>query len=66
MTSVNVVSGVTKPGFQCLFGRRSRQGCAGNQRAKAECGHEAGSMPEWNSRHPQARRFNHVHTFELF
>jgi hypothetical protein len=39
--------------------RRYRDGWVGNQGAKAECGHMAGSVVEGNSRHPQIRRLNH-------
>jgi hypothetical protein len=53
---------VSKSGFQCVSGRSYGHGWVGNQGAKAECGHMAGSVAEWNSRHPQIRRFDHGYT----
>jgi hypothetical protein len=53
---------VSKSGFQCVSGRSYRHGRVGNQSAKAECGHVAGSVVERHSRHPKIRRFNHGYT----
>ena len=50
---------VSKSGFQCVSGRSYRHGCVGNEGAKAECGHVAGSVVERNSRQPKISTFNH-------
>ena len=57
---------VSKSRVQRVSSRSDRQGRVGNQRAKAKCRHTPGSVAEWNSRHPQIRRFSHGYTSNLF
>jgi hypothetical protein len=50
---------VSKSGLQRISGRSYGHGWVRNQRAEAERGDLAGSVAEWNSRHPQINRPNH-------
>jgi hypothetical protein len=50
---------VSKSSFQCVSGRSYRRGRVGNQGAKAECGHMASTVVQWDFCHPQIGRFNH-------
>jgi hypothetical protein len=50
---------VPKSGFQCVSGSTDGRGCIGNQGAKAEHRHVAGSVVQRQSRIPKIRRVNH-------
>jgi hypothetical protein len=54
---------VTKSSFQRVSGCTYRGGCIGNQGAKAEYRHLAGSATERNSFRPKIRRFEHKTPF---
>jgi hypothetical protein len=53
---------VSKTGFQRVSGSTYCGGCIGNQRAKAEYGHMAGSVVERQSFRPKIRRVDHDYT----
>jgi hypothetical protein len=50
---------VSKSSFQRVSGSTYRRGRIGNQGAKPEHGHMAGSVVEWHSRNPKIRRSDH-------
>jgi hypothetical protein len=56
---------VSKSSFQRVFGSTYRRGCIGNQGAKSEHGHMAGSIVERYSLSPKIRRFDHDDTSAL-
>src|ERR1700691_4733247 len=53
---------VSKSSFQRVSGGAYRRLCAGNQSAKAEDGHMAGSVAERDSFSPKIGRVDHDHT----
>jgi hypothetical protein len=53
---------VSKSSFQRVSGSTYRRGRIGNQGAKPECGHIAGSVVERYSLSPKVRRFEHDDT----
>jgi hypothetical protein len=50
---------MSKSGFQRVCGSTYRRGCIGDQGAKSEYGHMAGSVVEPYFRNPKIGRFDH-------
>jgi hypothetical protein len=57
---------VSKSSFQGVSGRTDRRGCVGNQGAKAEYRHMAGSVAERRSCKSKIRRFDQEDTSLIF